>query len=88
MIWGKRLKIYFKKYFETPKIDFMCDLLNISTCEFTETQKNFTFGLYNPSDISYRSILRLPVNATGKISVKDENDKDVPFDVSPIFSLR
>ena len=82
------MKIYFKKYFDTPKIDFMCDLLNISTCEFTETQKNFTFGLYNPSDISYRSILRLPVNATGEISVKDENDTDVPFDVSPIFSLR
>ena len=82
------MQIYFKKYFETPKIDFMCDLLNISTCEFTETQKNFTVGLYNPSDISYRSILRLPVNATGEFSVKDDKNENVPFDVSPIFSLR
>ena len=82
------MKIYFKKYFETPKIDFMCDLLNISTCEFTETQKNFTIGLYNPSDISYRSILRLPVNATGEFSVKDDKNENVPFDLSPIFPLR
>ena len=47
-----------------------CLLLNISTCEYTENNKNFVVTLYNPTSRPLTTHVRLPVRGAS-YRVKD-----------------
>ena len=64
------------QWFDMPmveSVDHFCQNLNVSVCEVTESNRNFTVGLYNPSDEDYRGALYIPVNATGQFTVTDNS---------------
>jgi len=78
------------KYF--PLAEFVKGAPHTSTlfiaCAFSESNRNFTIGLYSPSDMDYRGSFRIPVNATGSYTVtKGNTSEPVTFDIIPISDV-
>ena len=63
----------------------MCPLLNISQCEVTEHQAEFSVGLYNPLTSEATRPVRLPVSScTTLYSVTSENGDSLEVQMVPI----
>ncbi|KAK7113101.1 lysosomal alpha-mannosidase-like [Littorina saxatilis] len=63
-----------------------CTLLNISVCDFTQTQKVFMVTLYNPIARTGREIVRLPVSKDQTVSFKvtGPDGKGVESELIPV----
>ncbi|XP_033226476.1 lysosomal alpha-mannosidase-like [Belonocnema kinseyi] len=73
-----------KKSEKTESLEFYsCPLLNISSCQHTEVNKNFVVTVYNPTSQPLRTFVRLPV--TGKsYQVLDYIGNEVVTQIVPI----
>lgn len=60
-----------------------CRLLNVSQCEFTETQDSFVVTLYNPLSRPVTKFVRLPVQ-NSNYTVHDPNGNLLPSQLIPI----
>ncbi|XP_033223798.1 lysosomal alpha-mannosidase-like [Belonocnema kinseyi] len=60
-----------------------CLLLNISTCEYTENNKNFIVTLYNPTSRPLTTHIRLPVTGTSYL-VRDYLGTELVTQIVPI----
>ena len=63
----------------------MCPLLNISQCEVTEKQAEFSVGLYNPLTSDAAWPVRLPVSSCDTLyTVSSENGDTLETQMVPI----
>ncbi|XP_056018882.1 lysosomal alpha-mannosidase-like isoform X2 [Ostrea edulis] len=76
-------KKLFPKQKEVPPDQMFCSLLNISMCQATENNKQFTMTVYNPIGRSVGHWIRLPVIGKSYV-ITDPNGKSVPSQVLPI----
>lgn len=79
-------KKLFPKQKEVPPNQMFCNLLNISMCQATENNKQFTMTVYNPLGRAVSHWVRLPVIGKSFV-ITDPNGKSVPSQVLPISNV-
>ncbi|XP_077544855.1 lysosomal alpha-mannosidase-like [Haemaphysalis longicornis] len=73
-----------------PRMLRFCHLLNQSQCTASESQREFTVIVYNPSSVDVTPYLRLPVNPlrSSEFFIGGPGAKVVEYQVTPVPPLR
>ena len=73
----------FHDIYKTPMGAENCDYLNVSICDTTQNNDEFSIGLYSPGSHDQTVPIRLPVDGAS-FTVTDASGKEITSDVVPV----